>query len=39
MKFKNAIVSTVALGAAVALTPAASAQTVMKIGFATINDG
>jgi len=39
MKFKNAIVSTVALGAAMALAPAASAQTVMKIGFATINDG
>ena len=39
MKFMNAIVSTVALGAAMALAPAASAQTVMKIGFATINDG
>jgi len=39
MKFKTAIVSTVALGAAMALAPAASAQTVMKIGFATINDG
>jgi len=39
MKFKNAIVSTGALGAAMALAPAASAQTVMKIGFATINDG
>lgn len=39
MKFMTAIVSTVALGAAMALAPAASAQTVMKIGFATINDG
>lgn len=39
MKFMSAIVSTVALGAAMALAPAASAQTVMKIGFATINDG
>jgi TRAP-type C4-dicarboxylate transport system substrate-binding protein len=39
MKFMNAFVSTVALGAAMALAPAASAQTVMKIGFATINDG
>ena len=40
MTIKNRILSTVALGAAVALAPAAvSAATVMKIGFVTINDG
>ena len=40
MTMKKAILSTVALGALVALAPAvASAATVLKIGFATINDG
>ncbi len=40
MNFNKIIMSTVALGAAVALTPAVvSAATVMKIGFVTINDG
>ena len=40
MTFGKSIVSVAALGAAVALAPTmASAQTVMKIGFVTINDG
>ena len=40
MTMKKAILSTVALAALVALAPAvASAATVLKIGFATINDG
>ena len=40
MAMNKAILSTVALGALVALAPAeASAATVLKIGFATINDG
>ena len=40
MTFKKTLLSTLALGAAVALAPAAaSAATVMKIGFVTINDG
>ncbi|MGZ0245793.1 MAG: TRAP transporter substrate-binding protein, partial [Alphaproteobacteria bacterium] len=40
MSKKNTILLTAALGAVVALAPvAANAATVMKIGFATINDG
>lgn len=40
MTFRKSIMSTVAAGAAVALLPVvASAATVMKIGFVTINDG